>query len=733
MSYFCHFDVFLRSGAGAGQRTAIVFTSAKSIVPKTAADELKRIFATAYTPSRTIFIGLEDCVKDLREFLNSDDARHVHLPFEKSSTKLYFFGANGHLYTGKSSPRSIERDEEESIRRQGMTAIFVRRGGVMSAGESYHYVKPSGGHSVKFLRPGNVVRFGQEVAFMAVWLVRHFHKHTPFVYADTASITQIAYSACEMAKRLGVCETDPSINSFGSYSGLDDESWGVPHNSVVLISASTSGSLKDRLVEAGADPTSVITMFSTSGGDALCNLVFDDELNRCGIERIKTYNRSSCPACAAGSLPILIAGDSFLPETPEPRLRLVRRTDQPKWHEVFLGLLEGKRVTSCFRPGAEGANYPLYFDLAPLCIPTQYLKHFEFPLTRLLNLGVDAIVHLVDSASIALAKRARAHYTKCLGPRAPELCSVDERLDQKLIDLRNDKGRSLSVVVVASCVAGGFTLLSVSRSLRNHTSRISYFVGLAIPPNSGAWSQLKSNLEHRNDGVGKNMVEVVWQGSAPQLGFGQPCPWTKELNWLEARGDLITSTLLLERRTILDSQARRTSGLTDAAFLPAPSGGALVLNRNFAFHKCRSGTNLSQSDVFMVVSTMLHGLRDLKQKDGLGQSMNCHVLLDPSNFDRYNDGVIQAALLRSAQASELAYSTHPLASRSISSLIERMINLHDQSEGEALPEFALALLTGRMTVTSTDFKLLKKKFVETLAGHPYMGDFSTAIEVMHSE
>lgn len=728
---FCHFDVFLRGSDGKPHRTAVLFTAAKTIKPRHASEDLKRIFADAYAPSQTIFIGLNDARDELRRLIDSDEMNHVHLPIEREKIQIYVFGNNGRLLHADDSGNHVELWHEDAIRRQGMTAIFARRGGLMHAGASYHYVKPSGGHSVRFLRPGNVMRQGAEVAFIATWLLRYFTKHTPAIYADTASITQVAYAATAMAQRLAICETEPVIQSFGSYSGLENaDSFGVELDALVLISASTSGNMKDRIaLQSGADPAKIITLFSTAGKDGLCELLHDSDANPNGIEKVVTHERAECPECAAGSLPIKIAGDSFLPETPEPRLKLIKRTDQPKWHERIIKAIEKKRVAQCFRPALmeNGRDYPLFCDISSLCTGASYAELFELPLSRLLNLGVDVIIRLPDPASETIARKAQKKYSSVASFR-PKMLVADDRLDKNLKALRQKKGRLLSVIVVASCVAGGFTLQSISRSLRNPADRVGYFIAFAVPPSAGAWAQMRSNLEKRNDGRGKNPVEVVWQASLPQFGFGQACPWKKESDWLQEHKNAISSKLFKKRLKILENaDAERQGGLVDNAFLPSPTGKALELAQNFAFHRCDKAA-LTQADVFLIVSSMLHHLRDPSQKDGLRQSMNSHVLLDPDNFDRYNDSVLQAALLRAAQASELGYGTHATASRSMAGLIERMIRLHDQIEGEALPEFLLALVTRRMSLTPNDLKLLTSRLKENLDTHHYLSTFLPTLE-----
>lgn len=73
---------------------------------------------------------------------------------------------------------------------------------------------------------------------------------------------------------------------------------------MVLISASTSGNLRKRAIELGAQPDNVLTLFATVDASAcLCDLRHDTDKNPSGILPYTTHSRTKCPDCEAGSLP----------------------------------------------------------------------------------------------------------------------------------------------------------------------------------------------------------------------------------------------------------------------------------------------------------------------------------------------------------------------------------------------------------------------------------------------
>jgi hypothetical protein len=102
-----------------------------------------------------------------------------------------------------------------------------------------------------------------------------------------------------------------------------------------------------------------------------------------------------------------------------------------------------------------------------------------------------------------------------------------------------------------------------------------------------------------------------------------------------------------------------------------------------------------------LVLTALRHNTDINRR--LAHNAYERVVLSPHNFDRFNDGILQASLLRSARPQELAYGACDL------SVSEQMLDvlMHALPDGdvpeksEALMEFLIALLTRRMSLHHT--------------------------------
>lgn len=89
----------------------------------------------------------------------------------------------------------------------------------------------------------------------------------------------------------------------------------------------------------------------------------------------------------------------------------------------------------------------------------------------------------------------------------------------------------------------------------------------------------------------------------------------------------------------------------------------------------------SQADVLFTFATVLQFAR-VEKKD-LEQTLYDPKIIAPENFARFNDGILQASLLRLSKNSELDYSTNEECSKTITHMIKNIINKYDSPKGEA--------------------------------------------------
>jgi hypothetical protein len=156
----------------------------------------------------------------------------------------------------------------------------------------------------------------------------------------------------------------------------------------------------------------------------------------------------------------------------------------------------------------------------------------------------------------------------------------------------------------------------------------------------------------------------------------------------------------------------------------------LRLRETFAFWLDGYTPGPYHAEVLATIAVILQRAREDKrvtESDRLSTSTYRHVALHPENFSRFNDGVVQAALLRCAYPSELDYRDDYASSDFLKGFILRALNRAADEAGEGILEFILALVSKRL-------QLVDKHLYEILAATEsleYLGvDLRRAIEFL---
>ena len=154
---------------------------------------------------------------------------------------------------------------------------------------------------------------------------------------------------------------------------------------------------------------------------------------------------------------------------------------------------------------------------------------------------------------------------------------------------------------------------------------------------------------------------------------------------------------------------------------PASRSNAAAAVRGFAFWpESLLSRPLAQSDVFVTVAAVLQQLRnaDMGEGDALVTNWFQQTLLSPGNFGRYNDGIIQACLLRAARPTEVDFASDAALSREAGRIIRRIIAEPNRARGEAAAEFLIAVGCGRVRLKPADLDDL----LQPMTGAPALVD-----------
>lgn len=676
-------------------------------------------------------IGGKNINSDLiKAFIDNKEDTYRYIPKSNrenliENTSIFTFDEKGTcsaIYSKESRHTTLP----DQILNEGLLTIFTKRGGLIESNAGHHYIFPSGKHCGKFLRTGNILLHSAEIFFIAFTLLSIFdpNRHQN-IYCDTSSINTLAFALQELRRRLlptGEKFTMVPVDSFSSYEGLVKVTSKRLEKSLILISASTSANILQRINNAHPilDKQDMKILFylgpeeqySYNKAQILCNLTkYDNQSN--GIEIYTTYHASDCALCNEGSHAIKINGDVFLPENPKIELLSITAKDPPVGMSDFMRQFQSSNVTNehFVKVNYKENNdpelkYEIYLDMfhviSSIINGTNRYKSFHEKLDDYINQHIPSntryFVCLPDEGSIVLAgyilSTIGCNYVQ---ERLPRILKFDET---DAIS-KEDEG---SIVIVASCVAKGKNLLYLSRAFRRHDKlKLVYFIGISRMTNDQIQGFLKSNLKHgKYGGETYSYYTIETFNCTNEV---KDTAWARERKFLLKFQEFVDDEDLFNeiqtRISYLENSVSRTEkGMANGLFFNSVFDGApLHLRKNYAFLKYTEyHGNVSQADVYFTVNAIVHKLRNNKSSPKLQQTEYVRILLDPLNFNRFNDGIIQASFLRSCNINELCYHIYPPASFEIMGILETLIKYHNSEQGEALLEFLYALACGQMTM-----------------------------------
>lgn len=597
------------------------------------------------------------------------------------------------------SPGGVASDVElDEIFRRGATSIFSRRGGFVKASKSYHFANPSGAHTDRFMRLSNILVRQAEIAFIAVAVMRYVPADARQIYIDTPSLYAIVSAVNEQWRTLAPDRETLVADNFSSYFGFEEHRFTDVDGSVAIISASSSGSLARKLVERKSfDPKRIIHVLylgpARPASQVAVDLGRDPELNPEGFstER-RTFQAEDCVLCREDSTPITLKGDQFDIAGPQHPPLMIKKADAPK---TLAGAMKRLAGTGALRVAV--GQRPFDIDTVELLKADDYKERLDYLLRRQVPAKVEAVV-LVDPAASAVIERA----SEVIGslPNSIERAAVPFMLKDR------ETPFSGAILVVASVIGSGRLLLDVSRDLRNVApdAPIVYLVGFAKVADQEHKKVFNNSLVQTDKAV-QHIVEYADELLLPS-GL-VPNPWEEELSFLERNRSAWTSgaEALLEAR--LERLRQTSEPLTRGLFLPDSEGNDLPLREGFVFWPSQlpKKNTHSQADVFYTICSVLQQLRTAGPSAG-NQAIRANwmqqTILSPENFGRFNDGIIQASLLRAARPAELDYRDNSEASSAAAGLIRRIVESASRARGEAAAEFLLAIGTSRLRLCPKD-------------------------------
>ncbi|QEM06512.1 hypothetical protein DIU31_024455 [Mucilaginibacter rubeus] len=714
-------------------------------------EELKDYYQAYYQTEKTIVIGgnyMENLASDI--FANKEAIFRYVPQIEEAS-----FYDNLHIlaFDGRGKLSELQHEDakpypdlsvfSKQYIHKGLQEIFVKNEGlVTAAGKHHHFVFPSGKHSDRFLRVANVLIYSSEILFVAHSLLPFFDPDLyKTIYCDTSSINSVALALNDLINRFrdGQDQKVYPIVSFRSYEGLyNNKSLTLKANNFIIISASTSGGMLDYFLRTHGEikkDNLVILYFlenrkpsEATLEQVVCNLTHSDA-NPNGIEKFHTPDAEQCSLCKENSFAVEVAGDVFLLEKPKVNSIRIRAEDMDlSTIGPFVNQFMSVQGQSSFlkvnykETGDESSKkYEIYIDYGHVidCITEERLKNYKTRLDAYIHQFVPSnlkyILYLNDTSSKKLAGYIyNAVIANYASDKQPEMISQNEFKTVK-------KSANGSIVIVGSCISNGKNLLYLSRALRNYDLRIIYFIGINRSPTPETYSFLKTNLKYGRYGSENSSFVEVEKIHCSNLSLENA--WQTEVEFLKAKiaevdDEDILKFLRLRLKTIENGYSDDIRGIHNDIFLPRvfprKSTEPLKIRRNSAFFsKPDYAKNVSQSDVYFTIAYVINRLRYINGGHTLKQSMFVRNVIAPENLNRFNDGIIQASILRGAKKNELNYAISDELSAQVREIIVTIFKYYEQEQGEAILEFLFALAIKKLFLKKRDLLLLLQE-LETI-------------------
>lgn len=576
----------------------------------------------------------------------------------------------------------------------GLRAVFDPNEVVLQAPAGYAYQKPSGARSELFLKPDLALKSSAVVAFVALTLFQKLYagKRAKYaelqtVFVDTMAIAPVAYGLRDL---LSLCGFNQGfhIESFHSYGGFEEVKRPLPRTSLCLISSSSSMSLHEQwLAEKEVAQDEVVTLLT---------LETVTKLKDGALLAIPKPNEAT--ATGPAQLSIRIKGETFLPEQEPAKKVLLSDFHHRSDDDVALFCkLAGKFVFDVFRRPPKSASKvrSLYVDGLLLIKQPEFETWLVQRLLQSVKAATRVIVYQDDPASFALAQMIEAFCVGSLRFRHLILLSA-HKLPEAALD------KEAGIIVCATVVGKGSQLLEVSRSLRDmHEGPRLYIIGYQVAETRSELKTLKANLKHS-----KSVPYQVETYGAAAIGTQLLASFEQESKLYYGSSEDLGRLpgLMVNRSRVLGS----TNPVGKLALLPSGASldGSMRLRAGFAYWSTDFEPQACHAEVLATIGVLLQRAREhdkLPDERRLSTASYRHVVLDPENFTRFNDGVLQAGLLRNAYPSELDYRGDHAASDFMKALIIRTLARATQEAGEASLEFVAALAMKRLQLEEAHF------------------------------
>lgn len=589
--------------------------------------------------------------------------------------------------------------------------FLVKYDSILKAGLESYFLLPSGVYATHFIRIGNIFKESQDINILSIFLLPYFDENPEIIYSDTPTIFPLIYS-CILYKNISNSEVyNPRIKFYSSSNVTRDDIENID-NSLFIVSTSINGSLPNKLNGLGIDWSKIVVLFGfdSSNQNNYSIMNKQNSLEILGSEFVSKRPNEFKKTFPNRTFEIKFEDEQFIPSPPEISKFKIELKDAPdNLSELMHNYLDYNFI-SCYKgSNSQGKTRDLYIDVSKLFenLYKPELNHFETKTKHLiinqLPINIKSIIYVDEAESMYIANKIKEYYWIS---HQKEI----ESIHYKKILLDENFKEPSCYLVCSSCISNGKKIAEVSRKLRTQEySQIIYFNGFVRCQDDFSYKTLKSNIKYGKHNEFETYSFITIDKIFLPNEDSDSISWEFEKELIKTllygfndfkTDEIVTDETKAYFQNRFNDLNDNKDGLINNVYLNKSDGNRLFLNKNFAFFKFTNWNpkDIQQSKVYFSILSVLHNFRI---KKNIKQTIYERHIFDPKNFDRFNDGIIQASFLRAATNKELNYEIDCNSSSIMATIINSSIE-ENNNKDTAPYEFLMAICIGKLTLHKND-------------------------------
>ncbi|WP_420600635.1 hypothetical protein [Neptuniibacter sp.] len=557
---------------------------------------------------------------------------------------------------------------------------------ILKAPSGTAFVKPSKQVFDEFISTASLTVGYSEHQFLAFCILSKKPKmEVNAIYIDTSSISGVIEAVVYyLYKFSGENCKNVKYHSFSSYDGKHLKPDSVL-NAWIIISASRSNNLGVSIAkEWGLLNEQVLTILSYKKTE-------EDKLGDEILVDVSGLSDSCLKEQDSGSLvKVAVVGENFTSELKSPYAVMIKGTHKPK---SVSGLIEKNNTNKLFicnkNHVALTANVSeLYGD--------KFIEWLDKIIGWYLPVNLKWVITSNDEGADLLFNKLKESLNKV---------GVKDYKRVNASDIEKEVNGEGAAIVLSPLLMNGDDLLRINRSLRiaEHKGNRIFISALSLFESKEEFSKCKNSVLY-----GPNSLKYLFYTYHEAFsggGLSEQSSWELEEKVVgELPGEFWRSRL-----GKLHNQDEGLKGFIGIHSFD--SNKRLEFTKDFAFWSGDYDENqVDPEAVYATVSAILQNLRDKKltdiDKDSLFSYVYHHSVIDPYNFERFNDSLLQSSLWRGGKARELDYSTSDDMSAKFCSIVEDLFVANKAYKENASVDLLMGIAVGRIKVTQGSLRNL---------------------------